>query len=346
VSTALEAFNRRGLSDQEALAHVVVLLDARAQPPVPLLLIGAAPYSSQQALAIGQTAQGLDFRPLLLPGMVAAPPLDQVAAGAATFDKVIAPLEDDFSPTTDDRPFFYQFERGVPRALRPLFYGAAAVLLAGAVLLAAGPWRMAAGRWRWSPLYFAGLGLGFIMVEIAVIQQMRLFLGHPTLAITAVLAALLVGGGVGSGLAGRLWPEDHLSIPPWPAAGVAAMLVIWALVWPGLSRSLVIGHPALRVMVAALSLAPLSIFLGMPFPLGLRAVAHLGRRQVAAAWTVNGVTSVTGSIFATVLAIRAGFTAVLVAGGLLYALVAVVTFLLQPEKESHYAENQRSAPAR
>jgi hypothetical protein len=345
LSTALAAFNRQGLTDQEALNHVVVLLDRRAQPPVPLLLVGKSAFTQQESLAIGQIAQQVDFTPLLLPGLVAPAPLDGVASGTVTFDEIVEPMPEDFSPTTDDRPFFYQFERGVPRSLQPLLWGTVGVLAVGSVLLTVRPWGMAAGRWRWSPLYFAALGLGFIMIEIGVIQQTRLFLGHPTLAITTALAALLVGGGIGSGLAGQFWPGNDRTLPAWPALGVILMLGLWALVWPLLSEGLTAAGPALRVLATAASLLPLSLFMGMPFPLGLRTAARMGNRQVAGAWMVNGVTSVAGSILATVLAILAGFTIVLAAGGLMYAAAAGITLLLQDENENHDAANQLETPA-
>ena len=47
----------------------------------------------------------------------------------------------------------------------------------------------------------------------AIIQQVRLFLGHPTLAITTVLAILLVGGGIGSGLAYEELPAPGCRLP-------------------------------------------------------------------------------------------------------------------------------------
>jgi hypothetical protein len=321
------------LTDQQAFGHIVVLLDQRAQPPVPLLIVGKSAFTQQEALLVGQIAQQVDFAPLLLPGLAAPPPLDGVATGIVTFEEMAETMPDDFSPTTDDRPFFYQFERGVPRTLQPLLWGTAAVLIVGGALLVVDPWQLVVGRWRWSPAYFAALGLGFIMIEIGIIQKTRLFLGHPTLAITTVLAALLVGGGVGSGLAGRLWPGKGGTLPAWPPLGVIGTLVLWALVWPLLSGGLTAVGPALRVVVTAASLLPLSLFMGMPFPLGLRTAAHLGKRQVASAWMVNGITSVAGSILAIVLAILAGFTMVLAVGGVMYAAAAGITLLLQGENE-------------
>jgi hypothetical protein len=46
------------------------------------------------------------------------------------------------------------------------------------------------------------------------------------------------------------------------------------------------------------------------------------------AWAVNGVLSVIGSILAVALAIRFGFSAVLLAGGVAYGLSAVAAYLV------------------
>src|SRR5207253_8661401 len=58
------------------------------------------------------------------------------------------------------------------------------------------------GRWAWIS-YFAALGLGFIMVEIALLQRFLLFLGQPIYTYAVVLAGLLIFTGIGSYTAGR-----------------------------------------------------------------------------------------------------------------------------------------------
>ncbi len=52
--------------------------------------------------------------------------------------------------------------------------------------------------------YFIALGLGYILVEIALIQRFVLFLGHPTYALTVVVFLLLLSSGAGS-MAARRW---------------------------------------------------------------------------------------------------------------------------------------------
>ena len=42
------------------------------------------------------------------------------------------------------------------------------------------------GAWRYF-LYFAALGLGFMLVEVALMQKLVIFLGHPTYALSVVL---------------------------------------------------------------------------------------------------------------------------------------------------------------
>jgi len=334
LSTALAAFRRQGLTDQQGLEHIIALLDGNAEPPIPLLIIRKQAFSRDESLTLGAVAQQVGFRPLFVPGVTAEPPLDGVAAGTTSFTEVIAGSENDLSPTTDNRPFFYQFERGVPQSLRPLLWGMAAVLLLGAGLLAMHQRGAAGGRWLLTgPLYFAGLGLGFIMVEIAIIQQTRLFLGHPTTAITVVLATLLTAGGIGSGLAGR-WLRDQKALPWTPSLAVIVLLALWLLLWPRIQdQALGAGLPV-RILVMMAGLIPLGLAMGMPFPLGLRAMAAWGQRQVALAWAVNAVLSVAGSVLAVTLATRLGFSNVLLAGGAAYALAAAAAVLTPSAKVS------------
>ena len=341
LSTALAALRQQGLSDAQALHHVAAFLDPSAQPPVPLLLVRKTAYTQEDALALGAVARRVGFVPLFLPEVWAEPPLDSVQAGTLTFSEIVERSESDISPTSDDRPFFYQFERGIPRSLTPLLWALAGIVVAGAGLLAYAQRQVTPSGLRWAPLYFAALGVGFISIEIAVIQQTRSFLGHPTLAVTTVLAVLLVGGGLGSGLAGRWLTRTT----PWPALGVVLLTLAWLVIWPRFSQGLLVAPLLPRVLAVVASLAPLALLMGMPFPLGLRAVGQAGERHVALGWAVNGVMSVVGSAGAVTLAILAGFSRVLLIGLAAYALAAVLARLSLGKEGSLDAQDQRSSPA-
>jgi hypothetical protein len=322
LATALTVFNRQGLSDQQALQHMLILLDAQAQPPIPLLLVKKSPISEEAALSSGAVARQVGFTPLFLPGVFADPPLDQVQAGMATFTEIISTLPGDYSATTDGRPFFYEFERGLPSDLRNLAGGMLVILVGFVLFLLRLQRPVPRGAWMPPAIYFAMLGLGFMLVEIAFLQQVRLFLGHPTLAITVVLATLLIGGGVGSGLADYFVRPTWQALPILPALGTILVLGVWSFAWPWLSDRFLGLESGLRVLVVVLTLLPVSMLMGISFPLGLRAVERLGRRQVALAWSINGVMTVAGSILAMVSAVEFGYTMVLFAGGLAYALAA------------------------
>jgi hypothetical protein len=255
------------------------------------------------------------------------PPLSEVESGEMSFAQIIDSSDIDFSAPTDDRPFFFQFEKGIPDELARLLI--ALVVIASLMALMLVMVQRQSPTQRYAPLYFAALGAGFIGIEIAVIQQTRLFLGHPTLAITTVLATVLIGGGVGSLLGGQWIEAKKGTIPALPALGVILVLAAWLYVWTGLKDQFLAEDVLIRMVIVVVSLAPLAMLMGMPFPLGLRALSD--DRSVAIAWTVNGVMTVLGSVGAITLAIVAGFFSVMIVSGVLYGFAAGVAFLLLKE---------------
>lgn len=320
LSIAMEMFKAEGLSDIEALQHIIVLLDPSTSPATPLLMIRNTPFLEEESAAIGSAAQHLNFAALYLPGIQSSPPLDAIELNVRSYDEVVADSTLDISAPTDNRPFFYQSERGIPSDLYPLLITLGIILIIGFVLLLVVYQRHHPTNYWPTLLYFSGLGIGFMMVEITVIQQTRLYIGHPTLAITAVLATLLIGGGLGSGLYRFLVPELSTKSIMIALFLLIAILAIWAIGWPMLSDSTFSLAPVGRIFVAALSILPLALFMGIPFAAGLGLVGNYSNRYVAFAWCVNGLMTVVGSVLAIVLAILWGYIAVLVLGAIFYGL--------------------------
>ena len=334
LSTALAALRLQGLDDQTALTHLMAFVDDRSTPPVPLLLIGAQAFDEDDSLVLGAIARDVGFTPLFLPHVLAQAPLDQVAGGGQSFDVIVAASDADLSAPTDDRPYFFQLERGIPASLQPL---AAIVALLALLLLALylqGCRRRRYRAARHLPLYFAALGVGFIALEIYAIHQTRVFLGHPTAAVTLVLVTFLVGGGIGSGLSQLPSARGLRRRPHLITALIVLFVILWTLVWSVLSRELVALGFELRAAAVVLSLLPLTLLLGIPFPQALEAAGKIGPRQIALAWSVNGLMTVVGSVVSVVLSITLGFSAILWLGGSAYALATTISLWTHEQEQT------------
>jgi spermidine synthase len=158
---------------------------------------------------------------------------------------------------------------------------------------------------------FGFLGLGFMLVEIPLLQRFILFLGHPAYAMAGVLGALLLFSGLGSLLSARVPPRRALE-------GVVGVVVLYGLGMPLLSGSL-LGLPFwARAAITGLGLAPLGVAMGMPFPRLLGALQEREPALVPWAWGVNGALSVVASVLAALMALSWGFRAVLLAGAVAY----------------------------
>ncbi len=167
--------------------------------------------------------------------------------------------------------------------------------------------------------YFAAIGLAYLTAEIAAIQQLNLLLGHPVYAVAAVLAAFLVFSGVGSA-----WSDRVAADRGWMAsAGLALMLMVYALVMLALVHVLQPVHLVLRASAAVLLLAPLAFLMGVPFPTGLRALAGGETGRIAWAWAANGFASVIAAPLAALIALEAGSRLLFVLAAVAYAGAAM-----------------------
>ena len=159
--------------------------------------------------------------------------------------------------------------------------------------------------------YFALLGLGYLCVEIPLLQRFILFLGHPAYAMATVLFALLLFSGLGSLLSRR--------VPLWLVLILLPLLIVaYALGLPVLFEATLAASLWSRLVVAVVALAPPGLLMGMPFPKGLALLERRAPALIAWAWGVNGAISVVASILAALLALSFGFFAVLALGALCY----------------------------
>ena len=171
-------------------------------------------------------------------------------------------------------------------------------------------------------VYFGLVGIAFLFVEIAWIQRLQLYLGHPVYATTAVLVSFLVFAGLGS-----LWSQSLPHARPqrllFRAVLIIALVSLAYIVFLPSWLNAVADLPLVfRGSLALVLLAPLAFAMGIPFPVGLRALGNASDPLIPWAWGINGVASVISAAAAPLLAMEIGFS------GLIG--VAVIAYLVLP----------------
>lgn len=201
-----------------------------------------------------------------------------------------------------------------------------AVLIAGLVLMAPALFRRRTNgvvepKRRWPILYFPALGLGFLLIEIMLIDRAAFYLNDYSSAFALVLTAMLIFSGLGSMIAGRVaaWPKAASLI------GLLAVLAWIAGMLLGAEDFMMrtLDQPwHIRAGLVLLAAAPVSLALGMPFPLGL--IQAGDGRLLPWAWGLNGAFSVVATPLAGLMSRDIGFASLLIAAAGLYGLAFLV----------------------
>ena len=171
-------------------------------------------------------------------------------------------------------------------------------------------------------VYFSALGLGFMLIEISVIQKLNLVIANPLYSVALVISSLLIFSGIGAGFSSRFskTPVRGITVA---AIGIAASLLLHTLVFALATPEFLSLGQIGRIAVAVISLAPVGFFMGMPFPLALE---HLGsKNESLLPWglAVNGSVSVFAAVFTGIVSMHLGFTAVIVIALACYMLAFV-----------------------
>ena len=325
------------LGAPEAAKRILVLMEKQAGPndyPQMLFMLRKRPFTDAELKDV--STNWTQANPVVMPGGTAPPGIKEVLAGTKTLDQYEAASSRFVGPVWDDSPFYFAIDRPwrmpgaiAERMLKWLLGPSMGMLALFAIF---GKPRTGESRGKRttlqylsSLLYFAALGFGFIAVELALLQNLTLLVGHPIYTLSVLLFTLLAFGGIGSALSVRF--------PMWLACvAVAVIGAIEALALPKLVPALLWLPLWGRIAVAIAMIAPLGLAMGMPFPRGLRQTGQGSLPAPPFYWGLNGIMSVIGSVTTVFVALMAGFQAAMLMGSACYVLAAIASRKAFPEQ--------------
>jgi spermidine synthase len=331
AATMLEAIDQSGAADPQK--HIVVLKSDNWAETI----LKRSPFTIQEMERLRQWTAQNDFELLYDPFVPIRNEFNLLLrASPAEREVFYDQYVFDVRPSTDDKPFFFNYYKwsslfqknqegglyNTPVGLITLAQSLLLILflaLAGILYPLFQSGTIERHRSVYSVLaYFAALGLGFIFVEIALIQKLIVFLGGPTYSLCITLFSLLLFSGIGSYIAKRWLAEVERRFPVLLLALV--LLIVFesfaldlAIRW-GLGLSLFA-----RILLAIFMIAPLALLLGMPFPAGIHILDQRKSNWIPLAWGANSFMTVFGSLLSVLLSMQLGFRNVFLIAALIYA---------------------------
>lgn len=167
-------------------------------------------------------------------------------------------------------------------------------------------------------IYFGCLGLGYMFVEIILIQRFILYFGHALYAVAAVISTMMVASGLGSLVSAKWGLPGHVARRS--TLIITALLLLYTAALTPLLLYTIHFSVFLKIPIAFLLLFIPSFFMGMPFPSGIGALGSKRTDQIPWAWGINGSLSVIATALATLTAVEAGFKTVMILAALFYLI--------------------------
>ncbi|MEK7851879.1 MAG: hypothetical protein AAB275_08340, partial [Deltaproteobacteria bacterium] len=254
----------------------------------------------------------------------------------------------DVRPSTDDRPFFGQtFKMTRMKDTYESVGKKWGVLIEGGYLL---PWiflqsvlarltliispllffkkMRVAGQPLFSiTAYFSAIGVGYMFLEISIMQRMIPVLGEPVYAISAVLFTLLVSTGIGSYLSGLFRITERYS--PHVLLIIPALAILYLLLFTLGTEEIAVMGLEMRFLLTFFFFFPLGMVMGIPFPTGMSILGRSAPDLIPWAWCINGSFSVISSVLAMLVALAWGFSAVHLLAAACYAVAWLSLLKLQ-----------------
>lgn len=341
VSVASAALLSRGVA--EPRDHLMIVLCGR----ISTLIAGRDVFDPKDIERVKAISDEMGFDPIYLPGVSTnISELRKILSKHSLAELAAVRQEStlDYSPTFDSSPYFFNAIHlaNVPALLRSggtganframlfllAFLLAAVVLVISTIVLPAKLWTsQQLGRPR--PLagaiaYFVAIGSGFMLVEMAMMQQLSVFLGHPVYSLVVVLGGLILFTGIGSLLSDR-WPANAAWQSRLPAIAAAAVIGLYSFAVIPVIHAFTGGVLWQRVLVCLALVAPSGLLLGFCFPVGLRWMSRLGQeKNLPWMWSLNGAAGTLGSFVALVVSMDTSIGVCVLTGAACYLFAGLV----------------------
>lgn len=356
---AREALSKLG--ENQPARHVMVIREGSQKElegwgARDTVLISRKPFTDADVARAQSIIGQSHFQKVYLPGDGPQNPFGQ-ALEQQDLPTWLAQYPFDVTAVDDNRPFFFytvqprdlwnfvttmnkdSADYKINRAVPMLFSLVGVSLLATLIILALPPLVLGTRLPR-EPgvlqflMYFLCIGVGYILIQVALIQKFVLFLGHPTYALTVIIFSMLVASGCGSYLSGKYIGNDDGKLAR--ALALVTVLVTMLAFSASHITTALVGLPLpVKMLLTVLLIAPAGFCMGMPFPQGLARLEAFHKPSVRWAWSLNAASSVLGSAGAIFFAIYLGLRETLLLGGALYIGALIILKITAPHRSHH-----------
>ena len=349
VSLAMAALMEMGVP--EPRRHIFVATSGR----IATLVLSRSPFSADALAELEGATAKYGFKILVSPDGI---PVSEIIANIVTaqnldeLQQYTSSFALDLTPPSDNRPFFFnqvpihkvftarkavgdQKVGGVASGNLAATSSLVSLFLVSSLLMVVTilvplrstvtqvDRRLATG----GTAYFLLIGMGFMLVEIALLQRFSVFLGHPTYSLSIVLFTIILSTGLGSLISDRLPLDSRLKLAVW--AGLTAVYIMLLPVFlPDVLLAFDDAQLLTRAAITVAALMPAGVLMGFGFPTGMRLISAVDHRPTPWFWGINGAAGVTASVMAVACSISFGISVTLIVGGLCYFLLIPAAYLI------------------
>jgi hypothetical protein len=315
-------------------------------------ILKRSPVTNEESRSIREFCDKMLFDPVILPDISSSERTRHNKIQDEQFfnyiDEILSPernrLYTDYDfylkPATDNKPFFSQFLRWkhLPHLSNvfgsqsiPFFetgylflaFTLIQVLLASVVLILLPLFTLG---WRGTNkirvlLYFSGIGIGYMFVEIVLIQRFILYFGNPIYSAASVISSMLICSGIGSFFSSKINIRKRNTAAIFIL--IILLLLLQIILLPGILRESINLPLEVKLFLAFLLIGPVSFLMGFPFPRGIRILTANNKEQIPWAWGINGTFSVISTVLAVIIAVELGFTWVMIFASAAYFLPVI-----------------------
>jgi spermidine synthase len=321
-------------------------------------LIKKDPVSSSESDSIRSFCGRMNFDPVLLPDITEAERerfnklqdtslysmLDRILQSKEERKKLYSEYSFNIKPATDNQPYFSQFLQWKTIPLLGNLFGNQSlpffevgylllyltfiqILLLAILFIVIPLFKIGfkGGNKFKTLFYFGGLGLGYMFIEIILIQRFTLYFGNVIYAAALVVCLMLVSSGFGSLVSQKLTPKPYRIILI--ISIIIFSLLIYTIFLSGWLKTTIGFSLTAKIILSFLFITPPAFFMGMPFPLGLKLLSSVNESaedgKIPWAWGINGVFSVVSVVLATIIAVELGFVWVMIFAIAAYSIVLI-----------------------